>query len=81
LIALLGIVATLLAYWALVRYVVRRVPQRRVRRGECPFCGYPSRANVRCEGRARELVAPCTACEAPRRVGTPFCGHCGSAAA
>ena len=40
-VAVLGIAATLLAYLAVERYIVRRLPQRRVRRRECPFCGYP----------------------------------------
>jgi len=81
LVAVLGIVATLLAYWALQRYVVRRLPQRRVRKRQCPFCGYPVRANVRCEGCGREVVAPCASCEEPRRVGTAHCGLCGATSA
>jgi hypothetical protein len=78
LIAVFGIVATLLAYWALQRYVTRRLPQRRIRRGECPFCGYPVRGNAHCEGCGRDVVAPCPRCQAPRRVGTPRCGVCGA---
>jgi hypothetical protein len=77
-IAVLGVVATLVAYWALERYVIRRLPQRRVRRRECPFCGYPTRDGFRCEGCGREVVAPCSVCEAPRRVGTPHCAVCGA---
>ena len=78
LIALLGIVCTLLAYWAVQRYLIRRIPQRRVKKRQCPFCGYPAGPNVRCEGCGREIVAPCARCEAPRRVGTPYCGACGA---
>jgi hypothetical protein len=76
-IALLGSVCTLLAYWAVQRYLIRRIPQRRVKKRQCPFCGYPVGANVRCEGCGRDVVAPCARCEAPRRVGTPHCGACG----
>jgi hypothetical protein len=77
-VALIGIVATLLAYLVLQRYLLRRVPQRRVRRRECPFCGYPVGTNAHCEGCGREVVAPCASCEAPRRVGTSHCGACGA---
>jgi hypothetical protein len=77
-VALLGIVATLLAYLAVQRYLVRRLPQRRVRRRQCPFCGYPVAVNARCEGCGREVVAPCASCESPRRVGTAHCGVCGA---
>ena len=79
-IAALGIVATLLVYWGLQRYLIRRVAQRRVKRRQCPFCGYPVGNNVHCEGCGRDAVAPCTKCEAPRRVGTPYCGACGASA-
>jgi lipopolysaccharide export LptBFGC system permease protein LptF len=75
-VALIGIGATLLAYLALQRYLLRRVPQRRVRRRQCPFCGYPAGTNTRCEGCGREIIAPCAKCDAPRRVGTPHCGTC-----
>jgi hypothetical protein len=77
-VALLGTAVTLLAYLGLQRYLLRRVPQRRVRRRQCPFCGYPVETNAHCEGCGREVVAPCARCEAPRRVGTPHCGVCGA---
>jgi hypothetical protein len=80
-IAALGIATTLLVYWSVERYLLRRIPQRRVKRRQCPFCGYPVGANTHCEGCGREVVAPCTSCEASRRVGTPHCGVCGSTAA
>lgn len=79
-IAALGIVATLLVYWGLQRYLIRRLPQRRVKRRQCPFCGYPVGAGVHCEACGREVVAPCTQCESPRRVGTAYCGVCGATA-
>ena len=77
-VAAMGIVATLAAYLALQRYLQRRAPRRRVRRGQCPFCGYPAAGNEHCEGCGRVVVAPCIACEAPRRVGTAYCGACGA---
>jgi hypothetical protein len=79
-IAFLGVAATLLVYWGLQRYLIRRLPQRRVKRRQCPFCGYPVGDGVHCEACGREVIAPCTKCEAPRRVGTPYCGVCGSTA-
>ena len=79
-IAGLGILATLLVYWSVQRYLIRRIPQRRVKRRQCPFCGYPAGSGSHCEGCGREVVAPCTRCEAPRRVGTAYCAACGSTA-
>jgi len=76
--ALFGIAVTLLAFVALQRYLARRIPSRRVRKGECPFCGYPVRANEFCEGCGRDVVAPCARCSAPRRVGAMHCGACGA---
>jgi hypothetical protein len=76
--ALFGIAATLLAFLALERYLARRVPSRRARKSECPFCGYPVRGNRFCEGCGRDVVAPCTRCGKDRRVGTLRCGTCGA---
>lgn len=77
-VSLIGIAATLVAYYGLERYVLQRVPQRRVRRHECPFCGYPLGGGPRCEGCGREVIAPCANCDAPRRVGTAHCATCGA---
>jgi outer membrane murein-binding lipoprotein Lpp len=77
--AVAGIVLTLAAFAALQRYLARRVPFRRVRKGECPFCGFPTRGNEHCEGCGREVVAECATCSNPRRVGTLHCGACGHA--
>jgi len=75
-----GVALTLLAFWGLQRYLARRIPRRRVRKSECPFCGYPVRgAGTHCEGCGRDVVAECAKCSAPRRVGTDFCAACGSA--
>ena len=75
--SLVGTAATVAAYWVLERYVARRLPRRRVRRSECPFCGFPVRGE-HCEGCGREVVAPCAHSDAPRRVGTPHCVVCGA---
>ena len=75
--SLAGILLTLVAFAALQRYLSGRVPVRRVRKQECPFCGYPVRGSEHCEGCGRPVVAECTTCHAPRRVGTLHCGVCG----
>jgi hypothetical protein len=76
--SLFGIALTLLAFAALQRYLARRIPLRRVRKRECPFCGYPVRGNHRCEGCGRQVVAACGECGADRRVGVLHCGACGA---
>jgi hypothetical protein len=76
--SLFGITLTLLAFVVLQRYLARRIPIRRVRKGECPFCGYPVRENERCEGCGRQVVASCAKCGSDRRVGTLHCGACGA---
>lgn len=77
--SMLGIVATLFAFVALQKYLARRIPRSRVRKGECPFCGFPVHAESgpHCEGCGREVVATCASCEVPRRVGSPHCPACG----
>ncbi len=77
--SLVGIVATLIAMVVLQRYLAKRLPSRRVRKSECPFCGYPVRGNTHCEGCGRDVIAPCAQCEEPRRVGAVHCGVCGAA--
>jgi flagellar biogenesis protein FliO len=78
-ISLFGIAVTLLAFVGLQRYLARRIPQWRVRKGECPFCGYPVRTNEHCEGCGRQVIALCAECSRPRRVGTRHCAACGAA--
>lgn len=75
--SLIGTGFTLLALAALQRYLARRLPGRRVRRGECPFCGYPTGRGDHCEGCGRDVLAPCARCSASRRVGTAHCASCG----
>jgi len=77
--SLAGIALTVLAFWGLQRYLAQRIPRRRVRKGDCPFCGYPVRGSgPHCEGCGRDVVAECAHCAAPRRVGTVHCAVCGS---
>jgi hypothetical protein len=77
-ISIAGIALTLLAFVALQRFLAKRVPARRVRRGECPFCGFPLRGTRHCEGCGRAAIASCSNCHKDRRVGTPRCGYCGN---
>jgi hypothetical protein len=79
LLALIGVAATVVAFWLLQRYLARRLPIRRVRRRQCPYCGFPVDDNQRCEGCGREVQGACAHCAAPRRIGAPFCGACGRA--
>lgn len=78
-ISIAGIALTLGAFWALQRYLQRRIPLRRVRKHECPFCGFPVGGNERCEGCGRGVVGSCSHCGEQRRVGVLFCGSCGKA--
>jgi len=77
-ISIVGIALTLVAFVALQRFLAKRVPARRVRRGECPFCGFPHRDKPHCEGCGRAVIASCSSCQKDRRVGTPRCGYCGN---
>jgi hypothetical protein len=76
-ISIAGIALTLAAFVALQRFLAKRVPARRVRRGECAFCGFPLRGTAHCEGCGRAAIATCSNCGQERRVGTPRCGNCG----
>lgn len=77
--SLFGIAATLLALVALQRHVARRIPFRRARRRECPYCGFSVGPTEHCEGCGRAVVAACERCGNSRRVGTQHCGACGAA--
>lgn len=79
LVSAIGIVLTLVTLLLVQRGIARRLPYRRVRRGLCPFCGFPRGEGDHCEGCGRPTVSPCTTCDRPRRVGTRHCAHCGSA--
>lgn len=79
--SVLGIATTLSAFAALQKYLARRIPRSRVRKGECPFCGFPihRESGPHCEGCGREVIATCSTCESARRVGSPHCPSCGAA--
>jgi hypothetical protein len=76
--AAVGVALTLLAFVALQRYLERRLPLHRVRKSECPFCGFPSGSGRHCEGCGRSVREDCTECAQPRRLGAPHCGTCGA---
>ena len=75
--SLFGAAATVGVFVAVQRLLAKRIPAMRVRKGDCPYCGYPVRGN-HCEGCGRETMAPCTTCEADRRVGSLHCVACGA---
>jgi hypothetical protein len=77
-ISIAGIALTLAAFIALQRFLAKRIPARRVRRGECSFCGFPLRGTPHCEGCGRAAIASCSSCQRERRVGAPRCGFCGN---
>jgi len=77
--SLFGIAVTVGAFIVLQRYLARLIPSRRVRKGECPFCGYPSRGRAHCEGCGRDVIGECSSCGKERRVGTAYCANCGKA--
>jgi hypothetical protein len=77
--SLAGIALTVTALIALQRYLAKRLPLRRVRKHQCPFCGFPVGADAHCEGCGRRIVGECTTCHQPRRVGAEHCGACGAA--
>ena len=76
--AVAGAAMTIAAFVALQRYLARRLPIRRVGRGECPFCGFAQTGGAHCEGCGRRLVGECSTCQRDRRVGTPHCAACGA---
>ncbi|MCL6580212.1 MAG: zinc ribbon domain-containing protein [Firmicutes bacterium] len=58
----------------------RRLAVARLRRGQCPLCGFPLQAGAtHCVGCGRRVVEACPGCENPNVTGSPFCGHCGRA--
>lgn len=78
--SIFGVVITVISFISLQRYLAKRIPARRVRKGDCPFCGYPVRGGAgedNCEGCGREVIAACANCGKPRRVGATHCAHCG----
>ena len=79
--SLFGIVLTVAAIVAYQRWLAARLPERRARKHECPWCGYPTRDGTpHCEGCGRQVMAACSACSGPRRAGVRYCGACGATA-
>ncbi len=76
--AVAGTAVTVAAFVVYQRWLARRLPERRVRKNECPFCGYPVREGTHCQGCSRPTVGACTSCSNPRRVGARYCGACGA---
>ena len=76
--SVVGVGLTLVAFVSLQRQLIRRLPARRARKGECPSCGYPDRGSAHCEGCGTALRVACGSCTALRRAGTPHCGVCGA---
>ncbi|MFL6088893.1 MAG: zinc ribbon domain-containing protein [Aeromicrobium sp.] len=77
----IGTLATMGAFVGLQEWLERRLPGKRVRNGECPYCAHPIRggadAGPYCEGCGNQVIEPCGACGTPRRVGSPHCPACG----
>jgi len=79
LLAVVGAGLTLVAFVGLQRYLQKRIPLRRVRKGECPYCGFPGHGEAHCEGCGQALARACPSCASPRRIGASHCGGCGAA--
>lgn len=79
----IGTLATMGAFVGLQEWLERRLPGKRVRNSECPYCGHPVRPMADgnpapfCEGCGHQVTEPCGACGSPRRVGSAHCPHCG----
>ncbi len=56
----------------------RRLAIGRLRRNQCPFCGFPLAVGAAfCAGCGRRVSEPCPACGADNAPHSPFCRHCG----
>ncbi len=75
--SLVGIALTILAFVAYQRFLTKRVPLRRVRKRECPQCGYAVLDGPHCEGCGFLAIDACHVCKHPRRVMSPYCASCG----
>lgn len=83
-ISLIGSAASILAIVAIKRYVFRpeRVVRARLRRHQCPHCGFPvppGAGYARCPDCGGALREPCPACGADRPVLAAHCPACGAA--
>jgi peptidoglycan/LPS O-acetylase OafA/YrhL len=77
--SLFGIAVTVAVIVRYQRWLALQLPERRARKHECPWCGYPTHDGVpHCEGCGRDVVGDCGSCHQPRRAGVRYCGACGS---
>jgi len=81
-----GTAATAAGLVAVRRYLAapERIARVRLRRGQCPQCGFPRPAALSpaawayCPDCGSALSAPCGACGRPRPVGAGYCPACGA---
>lgn len=77
--SLFGIAATVLVIVRYQRWLALQLPERRARKRECPWCGYPTHDGTpHCEGCGRQVLGECSSCHASRRTGVKYCGACGA---
>ena len=77
--SVVGMLATLAILVVYQRRLAVRLPIRRIGRGECPYCGYPTGGGAHCQGCGFVVTASCSSCAQPRRVGARHCAACGAA--
>ena len=78
--SLCGIAVTVAAIVRYQRWLAQQLPERRARKRECPWCGYPAHDGVpHCEGCGRTVTGDCSSCHQARRAGVRYCGSCGAA--
>lgn len=77
--SLLGALLTIAGFFALQRYMRKRLPAKRLRSNECRSCGYPAGQSNFCEGCGEQVLEVCPSCDKTRRVGTAHCRACGAA--
>lgn len=80
-VSVFGSVVSIMGLMALRRHIFsfERVARNRVRRGQCPFCGFPADPTMPfCRECGRPLKERCPACSAPRPVLSPHCPTCGA---
>ncbi|NPV71828.1 MAG: hypothetical protein HPY55_14530 [Firmicutes bacterium] len=80
-VSLAGTVLTAFGLVALRRYVLNpeRLARSRLKRGQCPHCGFPRTAGKYCVSCGGIIEGACPNCGNPRPVNAPHCPSCGSA--
>jgi peptidoglycan/LPS O-acetylase OafA/YrhL len=77
--SLFGIAVTVGVIVRYQRWLALQLPERRARKRECPWCGYPTHDGTpHCEGCGRQVLGECSSCHASRRTGVKYCGACGA---